>query len=222
MLKYDRKFLKTPGGIIGIDEAGRGALAGPVVAAAAWLSPDFYKKAARLKSLSLINDSKQLTPLKRDEAFDFIQSWSAKGLIHFHSAQASVQEIDDHNILGATRLAMHRSLESLMSSMPQPFRVPKSSGLPLWDCLNTENADTQALILVDGLPLNPFDYAHRAIIEGDSLSLAIATASIIAKVTRDRLMLTLSQQYHNYGLEDRKSTRLNSSHIQKSRMPSSA
>lgn len=204
LLKFDKKLLKSPGGIIGIDEAGRGALAGPVVAAAAWLSKEFYEKASRLKNIDSIIDSKQLTPIKREEAFQSIEAWAKKGLIKFQSAQGTVQEIEDHNILGATRLAMQRSLESLMPSLPDSFRIPKTSGLPLWDNLCTENTDTQAHILVDGLPLSPFDYHHQAIIDGDSFSLAIALASIVAKVTRDRLMVALHQEYPKYAFADHK------------------
>lgn len=204
LLKHDKKLLKSPGGVIGIDEAGRGALAGPVVAAAAWLSKEFYEKAPRLKNVDSIIDSKQLNPIKREEAFQSIEAWTKKGLVKFQWAQGTVKEIEDHNILGATRLAMQRCLESLMLTMPEIFRIPKSLGMPLWDTLNTENAETQAHILVDGLPLKPFDYHHQAIIDGDSFSLAIAMASIVAKVTRDRLMVALHQQYPAYAFEDHK------------------
>lgn len=204
LLKHDKKLIRTPGGLIGIDEAGRGAFAGPVVAAAAWLSKEFYKKAGPSKGLDLIQDSKQLTPEKRNEAFKFIEKWAKKGLIKFHAASASVKEIENRNILGATRLAMKRGLESLMLTMPIPFRVSKISGLPLWDRLDTEHIYTQAQILVDGLPLRPFDYTHQAIIDGDCHSLAIAAASIVAKVTRDRLMIALSKEYPAYGFEEHK------------------
>lgn len=204
LLKHDKRALKNSGGIIGIDEAGRGALAGPVIAAAAWVSNAFYSKAGRLKELGLMNDSKQLSAEMREEAFCAIEKWSAQGLIKVCTGEGTVLEIEEHNILGATRLAMTRGLEAVMLGMPEECRVPKCCGLPLWDALNRENEDTQAIIFVDGLPLKPFDYEHRAIIEGDACSLAIAMASIVAKVSRDRLMCGLSKVYPAYGFESHK------------------
>lgn len=204
LLQHDKLLLTTPGGIIGTDEVGRGALAGPVVAAAAWLSKEFYTKANRIKGVNLINDSKLLTPQKRQTIFDLLHNWQKKGLIQFHSAESSVQEIESLNILGASRLAMQRSLDKLIPTLPQEFQPPKSSGLPLWDRFITQNLTTKALLLVDGPPLTPFQYQHQAIIQGDSLSLAIATASIIAKITRDHLMTQLHQTYPLYNFHEHK------------------
>lgn len=204
LLHYDRKLLKNAAGIIGIDEAGRGAFAGPVVAGVTWLSKEFYERAGRLKGVKSINDSKALKALQREESFKLIEEWRAQGLIKFGWAEASVQEIEDHNIIGATKLAMNRALKAVLQEMPEEFRVSEICGLDLWDRLDDKNKDKEAKILVDGLPLKPFEYPHQAIIEGDGQSLAIASASIIAKVNRDRLMLELSTQYPGYGFEHHK------------------
>lgn len=199
LLNYDRKLLKSVGGIIGIDEAGRGAFAGPVVAGVTWFSNEFYKKAGRLKGVKFINDSKVLKALQREESLKFIEEWRGQGLIKFNWAEGSVQEIEDHNILGATKLAMKRALKSVLEEMPEDFRVTEICGLELWDRLN--NNHKEAKILVDGLPLKPFEYPHQSIIEGDGQSLAIAAASIIAKVNRDRLMIDLGKKHPGYGFE---------------------
>lgn len=201
LLNYDKKLLKSPGGIIGIDEVGRGAFAGPVVACAAWLSKDFYERAGRFKKIKLINDSKALNAQQREESFQLIETWSVQGLIKFNWAEGSVIEIENHNILGATKLAMRRALKGVLEEMPQEFRVKEICELELWDRLNENDKEREAKILIDGLPLKPFEYPHQAIIEGDGQSLAIAIASIIAKVNRDRLMIDLSKKYLGYGFE---------------------
>ncbi len=201
LLKYDKSFLENSGGIIGIDEAGRGAFAGPVVAGAVWLSQEFYNSSRKLKEIKLINDSKKLTALQRQEIFQCIKGWEAKGLIKFTWAESSVLEIENYNILRASKLAMKRALQNVLKEMPEEFRVKEIYDLELWDRLDEENKTAQAKILIDGLPLKPFEYPHLAIVEGDGKSLAIATASIIAKVNRDRLMVGLAEKYLGYGFE---------------------
>lgn len=201
LLEHDKKLLKNCRGIVGLDEVGRGALAGPVVAAAAWLSRDFYRKASRLKGVDLINDSKLLQAEKRKKIFQIIEEWQLRGLVRFFSAEGSVQEIEEHNILGATRLAMKRALERVVEMIPEDCRITKISELPLWDSLNHKDEETQSKILVDGLPLKPFEYRHQSIIGGDALSLAIAIASIVAKIFRDQKMVALSKEYPGYGFE---------------------
>lgn len=204
LINHDRKLVKNSAGLIGIDEAGRGAFAGPVVAAAAWLSEEFYKVAKKLKNIEFINDSKQLTAIKREELFLCIKEWENQGLIQLGWAESSVEEIEKHNILGATRLAMRRALQTLLPKMPESFRVSEICELELWDRLDEEKKQAQTKILIDGLPLTPFEYPHHAIIEGDGKSLAIAIASIVAKVNRDRLMIDLSKKYCDYGFENHK------------------
>ena len=147
--------------IAGIDEAGRGALAGPVVAAAVILPEKFRRRK--------LNDSKQLAPELRQEIYhDLIGNLSivwAVGIVD------SI-EIDRINILRATHQAMRAALAALMAPPEH--------------------------VLIDGLPVFPFPLPQTAIIEGDCLSLSIAAASVIAKVTRDRIMRDFCEQFPEY------------------------
>ncbi|PWU06259.1 MAG: ribonuclease HII [Verrucomicrobia bacterium] len=201
LLNFDKKLLTNEAGIIGIDEAGRGAFAGPVVSAAVWVSQEFYNLGKKIKEIKLINDSKALTSIQREEIFQLILEWESRGLIKFAWALSTVLEIEEHNILGASKLAMKRALQTLLQTIPHEFRVTEISELELWDRLGEETRSKQSKILVDGLPLKPFPYNHLPIIEGDGQSLAIAAASIVAKVNRDRLMIDLAKKYIGYGFE---------------------
>ncbi len=153
--------------VAGIDEAGRGPLAGPVTAAAAILPVDFTHP--------VLNDSKKLSAKTRERLYLEITSNSQ---ITWCSAQATVEEIDALNILHATHLAMQRAVEGL-STAP--------------------NA-----VLIDGLPVKGFPLHQKALVKGDSLSLSIAAASIIAKVERDRQMQELALKYPECGFEKHK------------------
>lgn len=148
--------------VCGIDEAGRGPLAGPVVTAAVVL-PEGYELAG-------LTDSKQLTAKKREKLFEQLM---ADERVQKSIAAATAAEIDELNILRATHLAMARAAQAL----------------PL-------SAD---FALIDGLPVPNFPLPSRSIVKGDSRSLSIAAASILAKVTRDRLMVELDAQYPAYG-----------------------
>ncbi len=151
----------APGLMAGVDEAGRGPLAGPVVAAAVILD--------ELQPIKGLADSKKLTALRREKLYDEIR---AKALC-CSVAQASVQEIDELNILQATMLAMRRAVEGLRL---KPQRV-----------------------LVDGNRLPVLSMAAEAIVKGDALVPAISAASILAKVTRDRWCAELDARYPEYG-----------------------
>lgn len=152
--------------ICGVDEAGRGPWAGPVVAAAICLPGDF-----ELTGRLAVNDSKKLSEKKREMIFEHLVSFP-------HAiGQASVDEIDELNILQATFLAMHRAVDGLAEKLP--------TGM--------------AQILVDGNHLPAWPYPSRAVIGGDGLSPSIAAASILAKVTRDRQMRALDLQFPHYG-----------------------
>lgn len=154
---------RLSGVICGVDEAGRGPWAGPVVAGAVILDPTHIPEG--------LNDSKKLTKARREAAFVDIQKMAQVGV-----GIASVEEIDAVNILQATYLAMCRAVADL----PIP--------------------PTYALI--DGNRIPPdMPCPAEAIVKGDGRSLSIAAASIIAKVTRDRIMVTLSQQFPGYGWE---------------------
>jgi ribonuclease HII len=170
-----KKFLKAeqsslswdaPGLIAGVDEAGRGPLAGPVVAAAVILDD--------LNPIAGLADSKKLTALKREKLFDQIK---AKALC-CSIAEATVEEIDQLNILQATMLAMRRAVEGLRL---KPNKV-----------------------LVDGNRLPVLDILAEAIVKGDSKVQAISAASILAKVHRDRWCDQLHQQYPEYGFDQHK------------------
>ena len=152
--------------VAGVDEAGRGPLAGPVVAAAVILD--------ELHPIQGLADSKKLTPQRRAQLFDEIR---AKALC-FSVAEASVQEIDQLNILQATLLAMRRAVEGLRLS-------PK-------------------LVLVDGNRLPVLSMRAEAIVKGDALVAAISAASILAKVTRDRWCEAVDQQHPAYGFAKHK------------------
>ncbi len=156
----------APGLMAGVDEAGRGPLAGPVVAAAVILDD--------LNPIAGLNDSKKLTAARRDKLFDEIRARALCCSI----AQASVQEIDELNILQATLLAMRRAVQGLRL---KPVKV-----------------------LVDGNRLPVLDVVAEAIVKGDALVPAISAASILAKVTRDRWCQELHQQYPHYGFDNHK------------------
>ena len=156
----------VPGLMAGVDEAGRGPLAGPVVAAAVILDD--------LHPIVGLNDSKKLTAKRREKLFDEIK---AKALC-FSIAEATVQEIDEINILQATLLAMKRAVEGLRL---KPVKV-----------------------LVDGNRLPAIDIRAEAIVQGDALVPAISAASILAKVHRDRLCDQMHAQYPQYGFDQHK------------------
>ena len=155
-----------PGLIAGVDEAGRGPLAGPVVAAAVILDD--------LNPIQGLADSKKLTPLKRERLFDEIR---ARALC-FSIAEASVEEIDQINILQATMLAMQRAVQGLRLK--------------------------PAKVLVDGNRLPKLDVLAEAIVRGDDKEPAISAASILAKVHRDRWCVHYHEQYPAYGFAGHK------------------
>ena len=155
--------------VAGVDEAGRGPLAGPVVAAAVWIEPSFLM-AEEHSFFKGLNDSKQLTEAQRTFFFQRLQSCSQ---VAIGVGLASVAEIDSFNILRATHLAMARALSQLN---PRPDHA-----------------------LVDGRPVPGLPCSSTAIVKGDSASLSIAAASVIAKVTRDAMLVEMDRQYPQYG-----------------------
>ena len=160
--------------IAGVDEAGRGPLAGPVVAAAVVFPSDWYLGGLPRK-LKKINDSKQLTAIHREELFAQLLSFPE---VRYAWARVEVDLIDQINILQATHRAMNLALAQLQ---PQPDHI-----------------------LVDGLPVKSFSLPQTAIVDGDCLSYSIAAASIIAKVSRDRIMNEYHQSFPLYGFADHK------------------
>lgn len=152
--------------IAGIDEAGRGPLAGPVVAACVILPFG--------EPLPGVHDSKQLTPQQRDKAFDLVRERA----VAIGVGIADHSTIDKINILRATHHAMR--------------------------CAAAELPNKPEFVLIDGLPVQPFPILQKALVKGDSRSLSIAAASIIAKVTRDRLMVEYDALYPEYGFATHK------------------
>ena len=152
--------------ICGVDEAGRGPLAGPVCAAAVILPPE--------TELPGLNDSKKLSEKKREQLFPEIQQIALAWSVAF----SSVEEIEERNILGATMLAMNRAI----------------AGLSL----------TPDLALIDGNRNKEIEVPSRCVVHGDARCASIAAASILAKVSRDHLMLELAREYPQYGFEKHK------------------
>lgn len=200
---FDLKQIQGFEGLIGVDEAGRGALAGPVVAGAVLVSRDFLEGRWATGRSGRVNDSKQLTAAEREELWAEFDDLVQQGQIHATYGSASVAEIETLNILGATKLAMRRALEGIYP--PTAFQLKEQPDL------FASEAEKQAFqpmvsckILIDGLPLRHFPYPHQGIVSGDARSLCIAMASIIAKVTRDRLMDELDRTHPGYGFAQHK------------------
>ncbi len=152
--------------LCGVDEAGRGPLAGPVCAAAVILP--------RGTVIEGLNDSKKLSEKKREQLFDVICDTALSYAIAF----ATVEEIEELNILHAAQLAMNRAIEELD---PKPD-----------------------LAIIDGNQAGDIRFPHETVVKGDASCISIAAASILAKVTRDRFMLDMAQQYPMYHFEKHK------------------
>ena len=155
--------------LCGVDEAGRGPLAGPVCAAAVMLPPGLV--------IPGLNDSKKLSEKKREALYDTIRAQA----LSYGIAFATVEEIEEYNILGATFLAMNRAIAQLA---PQP-----------------------GLALIDGNRSTGITVPNRCVVGGDGKCADIAAASVLAKVTRDRYMRGMAQTYPQYGFEKHKGLR---------------
>jgi len=153
--------------VAGIDEAGRGPLAGPVVAAAVIL-PERFRHAK-------LNDSKQLTHLQRERIYEELVASSE---ICWAVAVVEVEDIDRINILRASHEAMRRAVLALVTAPDH--------------------------VLIDGLPVHPFPIPQTALVGGDGLSFSIAAASVLAKVTRDRIMVEMDALHPEYGFAQHK------------------
>lgn len=200
---FDLKQIDGYESLIGVDEAGRGALAGPVVAAAVLVNREFLESRWALNNAGKINDSKQLTPTERDALWFDFETLAAQGQIHAHFGIGDVDEIAQLNILGATKLAMQRAIEGIYPPSafeqkvePDLFSSPKE--------IEEFQPTVSARILVDGLALRNFPYPHTGVVKGDARSLCIAMASIIAKVTRDRMLTELEGECPGYGFAQHK------------------
>ncbi len=198
LLEFDKPYVSGRSFLLGVDEAGRGALAGPVVAAAMLIKADFYSDKKLLENLSALNDSKQLSVSVRNKLFESFLKLKELGKLDYEAGFGSLDEIEKLNILEATKLAMARAVEAL--DMRNNLQLKRNSYAAT--LFGEGNADiSKALIIVDGKPLKNFPYRHSAIVKGDAKSFCIAAASIIAKVTRDNFMLALSKKYPQYEFE---------------------
>lgn len=166
-LDYEQQFYsKKIQFIVGCDEAGRGCLLGDVFAGAVILPKDFV--------CDLINDSKQLTEKQREEAFIIIK----ENAIAWGVGRCTAEEIDEINILNASRLAMERAIEDMKHRFD--------------------------MIITDAVKMNKYDVPKVALIHGDALSQCVAAASIIAKVSRDHYCLELDKKYPQYEIAKHK------------------
>ena len=200
---YDLKQIFGFEALIGVDEVGRGALAGPVVAAAVLVSKEFLEGRWAVAKSGRVNDSKQLSPGERDELWHEFDALAAQGQIHATVGSGSVAEVETLNILGATKVAMRRALEGIYP--PTAFVSKEEPDLFASEAEKTAfQPAVSARILIDGLPLRHFPYPHLGVVSGDARSLCIAMASIIAKVTRDRLMDELDRAQPGYGFAQHK------------------
>ena len=193
-------------GLVGVDEAGRGALAGPVVAGAVFLPKSFFQIRGRRQSVAAITDSKALQGEIRAKLFQTLQDWIQAGELLGATGSASVEEIEILNILGATRLAMVRALESLQQAGGDHWvleRVDKESLLEPPDSDKNPTGPCPRLVL-DGRPMRSFPYTHESLVQGDGKSLSIAMGSILAKVTRDRQLVELEADFPGYGFAEHK------------------
>ncbi|MDX2109128.1 MAG: ribonuclease HII [Verrucomicrobiota bacterium] len=202
LLAHDQQAVETCEYLAGIDEAGRGALAGPVVAAAVIVRKDFFTSEWCRLHAGTINDSKQLKAAQRELNYTRIIELAYNGGCWIGIGQGSVEEIATHNILGATRLAMRRALETAAASAKLPL-TSASAEPDLFSLVEekvTRSARQHLRILVDGRPLKPFPYRHEGLVGGDGKSLVIAMASNLAKVTRDALLVAMENVHPGYGL----------------------
>ena len=200
---FDLKHVEGVAELIGVDEAGRGALAGPVVAGAVLVSKDFLEGRWAVTKAGRVNDSKQLTAAERDELWFEFETLVAQGQVHIHFGAADVSEIENLNILGATKLAMRRALEGIY--VPDAFeRKAEPDLFASPEVVQGFRPTVSCRVLIDGLALRGFPYPHAGIVKGDARSLCIAMASIVAKVTRDRLMTELDAKFPGYGFAQHK------------------
>lgn len=201
---FDLKQINGVTSLIGVDEVGRGAFAGPVVAAAVLVTRDFLESRWAVAKSGRVNDSKALSAEQREELWGEFERLAVAGQIHANYGLATVQEIEELNILGATKLAMRRALAGIYP--PEAFEVRREEPdlFSSFEERATFQPSVSARVLVDGLPLRGFPYPHSAFVRGDSRSLSIAMASIIAKVTRDRMMVELGTKFPGYGFAQHK------------------
>jgi ribonuclease HII len=174
---------KLPKLIVGIDEVGRGPVAGPVTVCAVIMSENNYKKFKKSELCNTLRDSKKLSEKKREQWFIQIIKWKKEKVLDFAIFNLSASSIDKFGIRSAIQKCLNKCLEKL--------NVPSESD--------------RSKILLDGSLVAPDKYENqKTIIGGDDSEAIIALASIVAKVTRDKYMIEKSKQYPEYGIETHK------------------
>ncbi|MFH1048655.1 MAG: ribonuclease HII [Patescibacteria group bacterium] len=186
--EYENKLVDSGfTNICGIDEVGRGPLAGPVVASAVIISAELFKDSSKFKS---INDSKKLSEKSREKWHDFL---TKREKIKWGIGIVSEKIIDRINILEATKLAMMEAIKMLVR---QPADMPASAMF--------QRGEPDFLLIDGNFTLEIPDLSQKAIPRGDAKVISIAAASIIAKVTRDRMMRQYHEDYPEYGFDKHK------------------
>ncbi|MEX0326704.1 MAG: ribonuclease HII [Puniceicoccaceae bacterium] len=186
LVGFDKRTLDGAACLVGIDEAGRGCLAGPVVAAAVRCEASFYSTSWCRRNSRGVNDSKCLTPEKRAAVVDRFRKACHEKWIQIGIGEATVEEIEEHNIYHANSLAMRRALEQVLDLREGT----------LWD---SDSGEGPVTILIDGRPIRTFPVPHQGIVKGDRCSLAIALAGIHAKEHRDAVMRKMDRDCPGYG-----------------------
>lgn len=181
--------------IAGVDEVGRGPLCGPVVTAAALI----LDEDAFCRDFADVNDSKKLAPAKRDLLFERL---IVCPFVVFALGEASVEEIDTLNIRQATLLAMRRALRTLRKQHIISAYLVDGNADPYGPAFSQSTGDEEDRMERERTASNVWPYlVGECLIKGDAQSATIATASILAKVTRDRFMESLAREYPGYGWE---------------------
>jgi ribonuclease HII len=198
---FDRKEAKKAEGIVGVDEAGRGCLAGPVVAGAVILPSAFFRQARNREKTKDINDSKQFDEPKREMFYELVSKLGKEGQLFWGVGTASVEEIEEENIVGATCFAMARAMEQASIGSGGLWKPMLKMEENLFD---QASAPAGWVVRVDGRPMKRLPYDHQGLVKGDTLSIAVAMASMMAKVTRDRLLRALALDYPAYDFSSNK------------------
>jgi ribonuclease HII len=196
---HDRKLIQGQKGVIGVDEAGRGCLAGPVVAGCVIIPYPFFRSSANRRKT---HDSKQFSESQRETLFGVIENLAKEGEIFSGTGHASIEEIEEFNIVGATCLAMRRAMEEAALKSKKLWQPELKRANDLFRERKDLGSNWQ--VLVDGREMKRLPYAHHGVVKGDTLSLSIAMASLIAKVTRDRWMRELDSEYPQYDFKSNK------------------
>jgi ribonuclease HII len=168
------------------------------------LPAEFFLKAGNRKACSEMNDSKQFDESRREKLHAVILCLAERGELFWASGESSVGEIESENIVGATCLAMKRAMDEV-STKSKGFwsPVPKAEG-DLFSSGEPSGHEPRWVVRVDGRPMKRLPYEHEGLVKGDTISVAISMGSLIAKVTRDRLMRKLSDEFPSYDFASNK------------------